>query len=396
MPDGSSLELARAHRLRRTGELPHDLILFVALLRQVGVPVPVGGTLTAARALDRVGLGSRESVRAALRACLSASPGEAGLVDRMFSIFWSAAVPRLVESADGEAADPGTGRDEASAGDSSALQLSGRGRSEGEERARRARYSSSGRRAAPVAPLLWDAEEISRLARRLIRALARSRSRRLRSGHAGDQIDVRESLRHNLGHGDELLELRRLRERTDRARVAVLCDVSSSMQPFTPLFLTFMHALTRVSGAIEASIFNVELRSVTDVFRRCSLRDALAWLTAHSVALAGGTKTGHCLYGFNNEIARRGLVGPRTSALILSDGWDVGEQELLEAQLRRLRSQIGRLVWLDPHAAQAGYLPQVKGLKLALRYVDDYLDFSSPDSLRELVGRMEGSGGRSR
>jgi len=57
--------------------------------------------------------------------------------------------------------------------------------------------------------------------------------------------------------------------------------------------------------------------------------------------------------------------------------------------MRRLRGQVGRIIWCDPHAAAAGYQPQVQGLCVALPYVDDYLDFSSVRSLSELVSRVE-------
>jgi uncharacterized protein with von Willebrand factor type A (vWA) domain len=57
--------------------------------------------------------------------------------------------------------------------------------------------------------------------------------------------------------------------------------------------------------------------------------------------------------------------------------------------MRRLRSQAGRVLWCDPHAAATGYQPQVQGLRVALSYVDDYLDFSTAASLSNLVTQLE-------
>ena len=128
-------------------------------------------------------------------------------------------------------------------------------------------------------------------------------------------------------------------------------------------------------------MFNVETSFVTDVFRRRSLAGAMAWLEDKSVSLAGGTMIGHCLHSFNATLDARGQLRSGTTAIVLSDGWDVGDPDLLRAEMRWLRSQVGRIVWLDPHAAATAYQPQVAGLQLALPYVDDYLDFSSVDSI---------------
>jgi hypothetical protein len=56
--------------------------------------------------------------------------------------------------------------------------------------------------------------------------------------------------------------------------------------------------------------------------------------------------------------------------------------------LERLGSAVGRVVWCDPHAAAAGWDPQVQGMQVALPLVDDHLDFSSVASLATLVDRL--------
>jgi hypothetical protein len=230
--------------------------------------------------------------------------------------------------------------------------------------------------------------DVEELARRLARALGTARGRRPVPSARGVQVDLRASIRHALGHGGELVELRHTRRRRDRARVVVLCDVSSSMRPSTPLFLAFVHALTRSVRRMEVAVFDVDTVVVTEVFRRLELRPALAWLAAEEVALAGGTRIGHCLHAFLDDVEPRGALGPETIALVLSDGWDVGESELLRSGMQRLRAAVGRVVWCDPHAAAAGFEPQVQGLQVALPFVDDHLDFSSVASLTGLVDRL--------
>ena len=343
----------------------------------------------AVRALAVVALERREDVATALRSCMISAAAEGELFDAIFDVFWSAEATSLVEVPGAEPSSQGSGAEEDNADGSAPNSPSSTGERDDGELSRRARYSSSGRREGMPVPTADSAREINAVVRRLCRALALSRSRRMRSGRLGELIDVRASMRHNLRFGEELLELRHARPLRERAQLVALCDVSTSMQPFIPNFLTFMHALTRSAAAVEAAIFNVDTCAVTDIFRRRGLSDALGWLADRSVALAGGTRIGHCLHSFNNQIRTRGLVGPAATAFVLSDGWDVGEPELLHDQMRRLRDQVGCLIWLDPHAAAAGYSPQVQGLRVALPFVDLYHDFSSVRSLAELVTQLE-------
>jgi hypothetical protein len=230
--------------------------------------------------------------------------------------------------------------------------------------------------------------DVEELARRLARTLGTARGRRPVPSARGEQIDLRASVRHALGHGGELVQLRHTRRRRDRARLVVLCDVSASMRPSTPLFLAFTHALTRSVRRMEVAVFDVDTVVLTEVFRRLELRPALAWLAAERVALAGGTRIGHCLHAFLDDVGPHGVLGPETTALVLSDGWDVGEPDLLSSGMHRLRSAVGRVVWCDPHAAATGFDPQVQGLQVALPFVDDHLDFSSVASLTGLVDRL--------
>jgi uncharacterized protein len=231
--------------------------------------------------------------------------------------------------------------------------------------------------------------EIDLLCRRLARALGSAPGRRLVTGPRGETVDVRASLRHNLRFGEELLLLQRTSRRRDRPRIAVLCDVSSSMMPYASLFLTFVHSLVKLVRQAEATVFNVELAVVTEVFRGSTLRQALRWMDHQQAVLAGGTRIGHCLHRFTSYLETCSATGPAAIALVLSDGWDVGDADLLRDGMRRLHGQVGRVIWCDPHAATAGYQPQVQGLRVALPYVDDYLDFSSVRSLSELVSRIE-------
>lgn len=386
---------ADARRRQRTGDLAHDVALFGALLREVGIPASLSAVLRAIRAADAVSLTRRGDLHTALRSALAASADEAAMVDVVFPVFWSAHPPDVL----GLVEESGGGDDEASgAGGSDSVPAAAAG---GDARrvdgsARRAAWSSTGTGRRMSASVPERDRRVEELARRCARALGTARSRRRQPYDRGDVVDLRESLRHNLRFGGEVAELRRTRQRRERARLVVLCDLSTSMQPFTPFFLAFVHALTKATRSVESAIFNVEVAMVTDVFRRMPLRSALAWLEHRSVSLAGGTRIGRCLHGFTGTLEARGALAPSTTAMVLSDGWDVGDRDLLACEAARLRRQVGRLIWLDPHAAALDHRPQVAGLRTVWPYLDDYLDFSSVDSLAAVVAHLEDGRTRSR
>lgn len=380
---------ARDRRRRRTGDLTADIALFGALLRDVGVPVPMAAVLRAVRAAESVGLEDREAMRVAMRSCLAASAEEAGVVGVVFDVFFSAEPPTVLAPppAAGDAQEERGSGEGAPEGGVDAAAGEGARRVDGS--ARRATWSRSGSGRRVSAPVPEADRRTTELARRCARALGTARSRRRRADQGGDVVDVRESLRHNLRFGGEVVHLRRTDRRRERARLVVLCDLSTSMQPFTPFFLTFVHALSRAVRTIECAIFNVEVAMVTEVFRRMPLGPALALLEHRSVSLAGGTRIGHCLHGFTTALEARGALAPSTTAMVLSDGWDVGDRDLLAREAARLRRQVGRLVWLDPHAAALGYRPQVAGLRTVWPSVDDYLDLSGPEALADVVAHLE-------
>jgi uncharacterized protein len=387
MPDHPLLGLAQQARAQRTGDLPHDLAVFTGLLRAAGSGVSPAATVQALRALAMIRLEQPRDFRAALECCLTSSTQDRARFDTVYDVFWTCEKSMLPAQAgaerDAAAADSGG----AATAPNAEAGRPGRHGATGSRVAGRATYSRHPGEGGTVAA--QSRRELELLCRRLARALGSAPGRRLVIGSRGETVDVRASLRHNLRFGEELLLLQRASRRRDRPRIAVLCDVSSSMMPYASLFLAFVHSLTKMVRHAEAMVFNVELAVVTEVFRDSTLRQALRWMDHQQAVLAGGTRIGHCLDGFSRHLETCSATGPASIALILSDGWDVGEADLLGDGMRRLRGQVGRIIWCDPHAAAAGYQPQVQGLCVALPYVDDYLDFSSVRSLSELVSRVE-------
>jgi uncharacterized protein with von Willebrand factor type A (vWA) domain len=76
--------------------------------------------------------------------------------------------------------------------------------------------------------------------------------------------------------------------------------------------------------------------------------------------------------------------------LIVSDGWDRGDPDVIAAEMRRLRRSCRRLIWLNPLLGTAGYEPLTRGMRAALPHVDDFLPAHNLASLEQLAAHLGG------
>jgi hypothetical protein len=103
---------------------------------------------------------------------------------------------------------------------------------------------------------------------------------------------------------------------------------------------------------------------------------------------SGGTRIGETLADFNKTWSRRVTRGGAVG-LIISDGWDTGDPELLDTEMARFARSVRRVVWLNPLAGRAGYAPEARGMRTVLPYVDDFLAAASLVDLRQMVQLLE-------
>ncbi len=74
--------------------------------------------------------------------------------------------------------------------------------------------------------------------------------------------------------------------------------------------------------------------------------------------------------------------------LVISDGWDRGEPELLSQEISRLQRSCHRLIWLNPLLGSAAYQPLTRGMQAALPYIDDFLPVNNLNSLDSLAQHL--------
>jgi uncharacterized protein with von Willebrand factor type A (vWA) domain len=188
-------------------------------------------------------------------------------------------------------------------------------------------------------------------------------------------------------HGELTAPLRRRRSRRPR-KVVLLVDVSGSMSPYADALLRFAHAVVRRSPAsVEVFTIGTRLTRVTLPLRHRDPERALAAATAAVPDWSGGTRLGEVLRAFLDRWGQRGAARGAV-VVICSDGWERGDASLLAEQLARLRRLAHKVLWANPHAGHAGYVPVQSGIAAALPHVDRLLAGHSLASLQELLAEV--------
>ena len=365
--------------------LVEHIARFCRRLRVEGLRLGPGDTVDATRALDSVDLGDREDVRLALRTALVKQVEDLPLFEALFASFWGG----VSRSARNPPVIPPDAEEE---------ELESRGSSM--QRRRMAASFEATEELAVPAPSAREAlhrqdfatfgdEElraVTALARRIARRLSARPGRRWRLVRRGQHVSLRRTLREAMKTGGELSTLTYRERKLRRTRLVILADVSGSMDLYARLLLQFLYALQNAFARVETFVFSTRLSRVTDELRAPGYREALGELSARVHDWSGGTRIGESLSAFLASWPR--LVERRTVVVVLSDGWETGDPEVLGEALATLRRRAGRLVWLNPLLGTPGYEPLTRGMQAALPHLDVFAPANDLASLEQLARHL--------
>lgn len=223
-------------------------------------------------------------------------------------------------------------------------------------------------------------QELIHIVKLLSKKLASRPGRRKVSAKYTGQVDLRGMARRNINTG-ELIQLAFREPKKQKPHLVLLCDVSRSMELFTEATIQLLYAFQSSYHSIETFVFGSELYQVSKSLKQKTFKKALEELSDQVPDWSGGTRIGHCLDQFIINYGTR-LLNKKAIILIVSDGWDTGEVDLLEASMAYMKRRVNKIIWLNPQADKPGYIPQVRGMVAALPYID-YLHGVS--NLRSLV-----------
>ena len=372
------------------------VIAFGRVLRRLGFNIAPSHLTLALQAVQAVGISRKEDVRAALKSCLVHKREEIELFDQAFYLFWKAPthIPEVMNWLLQTTHLPDTVDNKGHNRVQEALQEAPPPPSappsdqESETRIeidQIVTYSPSELlRKKDFAA--FTNEEIATAKRYIERfewPIPPFPTRRFISNNSGRTLDLRNTIRIGLRHNGEFLRLAKKGRRTRMRPVVVLCDISGSMERYARMLLHFMYAVIQNQRRVESFVFGTRLTRITHYLKHKDIDDALDIVSKHVFDWSGGTKIGESIRTFNFEWIRR-VLRSRSIVLIISDGWDRGDNHLLRREMGRLSRSCHRLIWLNPLMGYEGYEPLTLGMQAALPYVDDLLPVHNLHSLEQL------------
>lgn len=405
---------------------------FARTLRANGAAVPQNASLSVTRALAVVGLDDRDRVRAATHASLVTRPADDEVFDTHYPTFWyrlrsgleatatdddlgdraGAGSPALftrpdeTASPDREDATPppeddtatdDAERDRLDADDVESRSVADRDDPDADAAAdasadevELSTYSAAGQGSVVDTAVVGAVEQAA--FRRFERSLATLAGRRW-SASGTDRVDGRRALRASVETGGVPLSLPERARSPAAFRCCVLVDVSRSVLDTVDesFLLAFCDSLVDAGRSVRVFFFDTDIREVTSYFER-GRGDPGAALERAAVRWGGGTRIGASLTALRERWPD--AVDYRTTTVVVSDGLDVGEIDVLEAELVWLARRSGPVVWLNPLAASASYEPTARGMAAALPYVDGLFAFAGPADLAEAARQLERHGAR--
>ena len=136
---------------------------------------------------------------------------------------------------------------------------------------------------------------------------------------------------------------------------------------------------------VRAFVFGTRLTDITRSLAERAPDAALARIADAVDDYAGGTRIGASLGEFNRRHARRVPIA-RATVLLITDGLERGDPDVLAVEAARLRRSCRRLVWLNPLLRHDGFEPLAAGIRALLPQADDFLPVHNLASLERLAG----------
>jgi uncharacterized protein with von Willebrand factor type A (vWA) domain len=232
-----------------------------------------------------------------------------------------------------------------------------------------------------------ESEAVKRMMSHLLWKVSERRTRRKRPGK-GQLIDLRRTLRRSLRSEGEIFSWSYREPKRKPRPLVIIADISGSMERYTRLLLHFIYGMkSALHQPVEAFVFSTRLTRITRPLQIRDLDLALKNVGQLVHDWAGGTRIGESLKAFNFEWGRR-VLGRGAVVLIISDGWDRGDVELLKREMARLKRNCHRLIWLNPLLGAPDYEPLTRGIQAALPHIHDFLPVHNLASLEDLAIRL--------
>jgi uncharacterized protein with von Willebrand factor type A (vWA) domain len=369
-----------------SGNLLSNCVLFGRLLRSLGMDIPPTQMVDVVDSLNHVHIGNRQDFKNMLAALLVRRHEQQKRFEDAFDSFWQArwdSVPLKADSSPRstqiEWLQPANADGQESVETPTSPEIEIRQTYSDLEVLRQKHFAQ-----------LNEAElqALRQQMRSIVWQLEPRRTRRTERATRGALLDMRRTLRQNLRNSGDIFHLARRRRRYKRRPVVVLCDISGSMERYSRILLQFLYTVAWQLERVEVFVFSTRLTRITRQLHHRSIEVALADAGRAVHDWAGGTRIGDAIKQFNYQWARR-VLNQGAVVLVVSDGWDRGEIDLLAREMARLQRSSSQVIWLNPLLGDADYQPLVRGMQAALPYIDRFLPVHNLASLEQLASVLK-------
>ena len=361
------------------------IILFGRKLHDAGIDVNPANLIDLSRSLQYIDIANHRDFYAAALATLIINREDMELFTLLFNEYWG-----ILETSE-EPADPEKKTGEG-AGDSRETRqerqrADGENADDGDEddaESEQTGYSSQELLAQKDIDSMTDGEleQARKIIAELIAILANRRSRRFKPAKSGAQLDFRKIFRRSMPYGEYCLKLAHRTHRLKKNKLILFCDVSGSMERYSRFLIQLICAMGAKISNIEVAVFSTRMTSITPYLNRKDIDEVIKQMSDQVHDWAGGTNIGGCLRELNEQQAHQ-MLSSHTIAVILSDGWDQGDADLMRSEMEQLRRQVNKIIWLNPLLGNVNYQPLCKGMQTALPFLDYFLPVHNLESLAE-------------
>jgi uncharacterized protein with von Willebrand factor type A (vWA) domain len=184
---------------------------------------------------------------------------------------------------------------------------------------------------------------VRQMAKKLAARYAKTRRRRLRG-----QLDIRRTMRRNMGWGGIPFVTVWKQKRIEKPRVMVLCDVSGSVAAMAQFLLMFMYSINEALSDIKSFAFAGSLIEVSDILEKKPVEEAIAEIM--STIGFGSSNYGNSFADFEDGWMKH--VTNKTTVIILGDARGNRTDPRTEI-ISRLSERSKRIIWLNPEYRSA-------------------------------------------
>ncbi len=179
---------------------------------------------------------------------------------------------------------------------------------------------------------------VRQMARKLASRYARVRRRRLRG-----QLDVRRTIRRNVGWGGVPFVTHWKQRKIEKPRVVVLCDVSGSVAEVSQFLLMFLYALNEALSDIHSFAFAGSMIDVSHQLEKQPVEQAIVSIMENIGYQS--SNYGNALADFEGRWMR--LLTPKTTVIIVGDARGNNADPRIDI-FEQMANRSRRIIWLNP------------------------------------------------